>query len=488
MSQQELAALKAAAIDGRAQTIFYKHAQLQKLRDTLVEKSKQIQDAIVSDSGFTPAEAKIEYSLALNTLRTRYAEIADHEKVLSQEYTVAKGKDDASRRLGTGIALIKPASHNLFFSTIAPLVAAIVAGNVVVLQFENSTRSLPALLKSIIPPALDHDSIVFTTSTPQLDLPHTIVTSANTESLPSNHIASPTSTLSVALVDRNADFDAAARALINARFSFRGRSPHAPDLVLVNEFVKKDLLQALVRAGIASTDSTPLGNGALEKRKQSDASLRSLISDLEKNDGRVIVQESTGAVIDIPRRSDKLLNRKIDQPALLIHSIRSLDDAIDFLTSNGQSYLTAAYFADLGSGKYLSQFIPAQASFLNSIPAEVLVGPAFPLGWPASPDASDRYIPDMFSTARPAFVSAGKLQGAELTASTGERNKVVQKLYLEATQELKIKKRSKQLAAGFGFFEQAFLTHFGFAILTTLASLGVAGYWLKTGRGWRPWR
>ncbi|KAG8624814.1 hypothetical protein KVT40_007881 [Elsinoe batatas] len=432
MSQQELAALKAAAIDGRAQTIFYKHAQLQKLRETLVEKSKQIQDAIVSDSGFTLAEAKIEYSLALNTLRTRYAEIADHDKVLDQEYTIAKGKDDASRRLGTGIALIKPSSHNLFFSTVAPLVAAIAAGNVVVIQFENSTRSLPALLKSIIPPALDHDSIVFTISTPQLDLPHTIVISANTESRPANHIASPTSTLSIALVDRNADFDAAARALINARFSFRGRSPHAPDLVLVNEFVKKDLLQALVRAGIASADSTPLANGALEKRKRSYASLRSLISDLEKNDGRVIVQD-----------------------------IRSLDDAIDFLTSNGQSYLTAAYFADLGS-----------ASFLNSIPAEVLVGPAFPLGWPALPDASDRYTPDMFSTARPAFVLAGKIQGAELTASTGERNKV-----------LKIKKRSKQLAAGFRFFEQAFLTHFGFVILTTLASLGVAGYWLKTGRG-----
>ncbi|PNS17296.1 hypothetical protein CAC42_6979 [Sphaceloma murrayae] len=490
MSQQELAALKAAAIDGRAQTIFYRLTQLQKLRDTLVEQANQLQDAIKSDSGVTASEAKIEYSLALTNLRTRYDELADFEKELEAEYTVAKGKNDPSRRLGVGTVIIKPSSHSLFYSTIAPLASAIAAGNVIIIQFENSTRSLPSLLKSLIKPALDHDSIVFASNTPQLDTPHVVVSSATTTSAPpANHVVSPTSALSIALVDRNANFDLAAQQLVNARFSHRGRSPHAPDLVLVNEFAKKDLLQALVRAGIASADSTPLANGALEKRKSADSSLKSLLSDLEKSDARIIVQESSGAVVDLPRRVPSLLTRKIDQPALLIHSIRSLDDAIDFLNSEGQTYLTASYFADNASAKYLSQFIPAQASLVNAIPAEILVGPAFPLHWPANPDPAQRFSTDMFSVARPAFVgSKGPLDKAGLTAETGERNAAVQKLFLQAVEKLPEKKRRKQLAAGFGFFEQAFILHFGFAVLTTLASLGGAGWWLKNGRGWRPWR
>ncbi|PSK48599.1 ATP synthase subunit alpha, mitochondrial [Elsinoe australis] len=493
MSQQELAAIKAAAIDGRAQPIFYRLSQLQKLRDTLVEQANQIQDAIKSDSGITSAEAKIEYSLAVETVRTRYTELADFEKVLEQEYSVAKGKDDPSRRHGVGTALIKPSSHSLFYSTIAPLAAAIAAGNVVIIQFENSTRTLPNLLKSLLKPALDHDSITFTSTTPQLDTPHVIVSQStdNTTSHPANHIVSPFNAVSIALVDRNADFDAAATSLINARFSHRGRSPHAPDLVLVNEFAKKPLLQALVRATIASADSAPTANGT-SKSSSASSDLKPLLSTLEKSSARIIVQESTGAVLDLPTRSPSLLSQKITQPALLVHSVRSLDDAIDFLTQDGRTYLSAAYFSDLGSGKYLSQFVPSQASFLNGIPEEVLVGPAFPLSFPASGDAVDRFTVEMFSAARPAFV-AGKakgkgLEGAGLTATTNERNKKVQELYKRAVEALPVQKRRKQLAAGFGFFEQAFILHFGFAVLTTLVSVGSAGWWLKSGRGWRPWR
>lgn len=51
----------------------------------------------------------------------------------------------------------------------------------------------------------------------------------------------------VAVVDGSADIDAAAKAITAARFSFGGRSPYAPDLVLVNEFAKKDFFEACSR-------------------------------------------------------------------------------------------------------------------------------------------------------------------------------------------------------------------------------------------------
>lgn len=51
----------------------------------------------------------------------------------------------------------------------------------------------------------------------------------------------------MAVVDRTADVDLAARAIAAARFGFGGTSPYAPDLVLVNEFVKRDFFEACSR-------------------------------------------------------------------------------------------------------------------------------------------------------------------------------------------------------------------------------------------------
>ncbi len=52
---------------------------------------------------------------------------------------------------------------------------------------------------------------------------------------------------SVAIVDRSADIELAARAIATARFGFGGNSPYAPDLVLVNEFVKEPFFEACSR-------------------------------------------------------------------------------------------------------------------------------------------------------------------------------------------------------------------------------------------------
>lgn len=57
-------------------------------------------------------------------------------------------------------------------------------------------------------------------------------------------LLSSSGTRTVAVVDRTADIDLAARAITAARFGFGGTSPYTPDLVLVNEFVKKDFFEA----------------------------------------------------------------------------------------------------------------------------------------------------------------------------------------------------------------------------------------------------
>lgn len=72
-------------------------------------------------------------------------------------------------------------------------------------------------------------------------------------------------------------------------------------------------------------------------------------------------------------RSTSLLKTKISEPVLLVHAVKSLDDAIDFINNGDSSELLAAYhFGGNAQGKYLSQFVASQVSYINHIPAELL--------------------------------------------------------------------------------------------------------------------
>lgn len=457
MANNDVAAVRAAALDGRAQTVFYKLTQLEKLHEQLVKRVSELQDAIVADHGVTPGEAKIEYALAVDAVKRRYKEL-DATVALEKEYMVANKQNARERRAGVGLVVVKPSTaHSFLFSTIAPLAAAIAGGNVVVIQIENNTRQLPDAIKRAVKAALDPDSVAFTSTAVKEDGPTIFVHQEDSaKPAPHNHRTSASNGISIAVVDRNVDYDLVARALINARYAYRGTSPHAPDLILVNEFAKKDFLQALVRAGISS-DEHPTEKPSTT-RTPHESALKALISDLQSNlAARVTLQSSSGAVLEVSSRSPSLF-RKITSPALLVHPTKSLDDAIDLVNSSGASISAGFYFTSPAAGKYLSQFIPAQASFINHVPPQILVGPAFVQGYTADP--LDRYATDMFTVPAPAYIvpdeQAVALEKAGLTAGQAERDRAVAELHARALEALGVKKRQKQLNAGFGFFEQAF--------------------------------
>jgi acyl-CoA reductase-like NAD-dependent aldehyde dehydrogenase len=134
MAQQDLWAVKAAAIDGRGRNVFYRKTQLEKLQGALVKESPTIEDAIVADTGCLPSEARLEFSLALRALRDRYIEL-DLARELELEYRIAKGANAPDTREPYGIAILHVSQqHTPFYSTVAPLCAALAAGNCVILQ------------------------------------------------------------------------------------------------------------------------------------------------------------------------------------------------------------------------------------------------------------------------------------------------------------------------------------------------------------------
>lgn len=109
----------------------------------------------------------------------------------------------------------------------------------------------------------------------------------------------------VAIVDRTADLAQAAQSIVTARYSFHGFSPYAPDLVLVNEFVKGEFFAECTKAMSQLFASRPQTKG-LDKSSISTAheeTLKALKS--VQDDGEVSTFGSADfQLVDILNRSD----------------------------------------------------------------------------------------------------------------------------------------------------------------------------------------
>lgn len=110
--------------------------------------------------------------------------------------------------------------------------------------------SLPNLLRKILTTSLDADIFAISEERPStafLTL-NQVLPILQTESYNTAQSLSiiPTAK-TLAIVDRTANISYAAEQLVAARFAFGGHSPYSPDLVLVNEFVMKEFIEAVIQ-------------------------------------------------------------------------------------------------------------------------------------------------------------------------------------------------------------------------------------------------
>jgi hypothetical protein len=325
-------------------------------------------------------------------------------------------------------------------------------------QLENNLRTLTRVLRETLKTALHPDTFAIASSpirdTAILNSAIHIDQNSSEDAPRTNHLASPSHSRAFAVVDRTSDINIAARELVAARFAFGGSSPYAPDIVLVNEFVKQDFLQAVVDESRKLSSAARIYGDA--KGKPSSASrVSSSLETLKKADSslQTIIQESNAVVLELPTRRAELLQVKTEAPILAVHAIKSLDDAIDFISTGDSAPALAAYhFGNPQVGKYLAQFVDARVSFVNHIPRELLVGPAHPASHTVEP--STRYTVDMFTLPRPAFIqpttTSTELAGIMAAANAS----TAQKFLEQALSPLKAMKRKP--GGGVGMFFLSF--------------------------------
>ncbi|OHW98107.1 aldehyde dehydrogenase [Colletotrichum incanum] len=461
-------------VDGRAEVIRFRQDNLINLHHELRKESAALTAAQEKDTGASKAEIEAEHFLALEAVRHFY-ESLDFAKELETEYLVARGKDNASRRTGAGLVIIRPTTYTRLFSILSPLAGALAAGSVVALELEDTLLQLDTVLRAVLPRALDQNAFCITKRITDASLLEQaiLVDQTKTSPLPSaraNHLVSANAARAVAIVDRTADVEAAAKAITAARFGFGGQSPYAPDLVLVNEYVKKDFFEACSKhATLAFARETTVrrtsNNSSDETRRAvHEAEDKRLVSSFGSKDFKLV---------DIKDKGASLLNIKISGRFLPIATSSGLVDSI--YTQEFESPLLAAYlFASPEAAKYLSQHLPAHISLINQIPSNLLLGPAAPISH--EPAFAFRYSKEMFSVARPQFVE--RLGGAPamveqlLTGSGAVTTQSLRALALTPLQPTKQPGNSR-----LGFFEQGFVLSASLVMSVLLPSLAY-GTWI----------
>ncbi|KAI8251058.1 Aldehyde dehydrogenase family 3 member B1 [Colletotrichum sp. SAR11_239] len=429
-------------VDGRAEGIRFRQDNLISLHEELRKESAALCAAEEKDSGASKTEVEVEHFLSMEAIRHFY-ESLDFGKELDTEYLVAHGKDNTTRRTGAGLVIIRPTTYTRLFSILSPLAAAIAAGSVVALeQLEDTLLQLDSILRSVLPRALNQNAFCITKKITDQSLLDSAILVDQTGVAPSashvNHFVSSNTARAIAIVDRTADIEAAAGAITAARFGFGGQSPYAPDLVLVNEYVKKEFFEACSKhASLAFARETTVRRA----------------SDNKSDETRAAVQEAEEKrlVSSFGSKDFKLVDIKDKKPLL-----------------------AGYFFASPDAAKYLSQHLPSHISFVNQIPSSLLLGPAASTLHDAAFEF--RYSKEMFSVSRPQFIEqpSGALAKVDQLLS-GAGGITTQGLRALATAPLKPTNQPGN--SRLGFFEQGFVVGASLIMSIVLPSLAY-GTWI----------
>jgi acyl-CoA reductase-like NAD-dependent aldehyde dehydrogenase len=342
------------------------------------------------------------------------------------------------------------------------------AGNVVLVQQPSDTTSVGMLLARVLVTALSAETFAYVDEDPfdtrfrqvygisfeGKSVPDTVPTSRRI-SCPNSRVA--------AVVDRSGNAEVAANALVSARFSFGGSSSYAPTLVLVNEFTVKGFSQAAVTA--ASRYSALASRAEAMSHKSDFESSRDKSAILPEHE-TVLISGDYGSIVLLPLNTILPDCTRSDAPTLFVLPVSSMDAAIDILNQSDSPLAAHYVYAAPAAAKYITQFVRSAASFVNHIPAELLVGGLNPTGWQLS--AHPRYTPEMFSQPSPITVSDSTLS-TNITRLISA-SKAQERERLEATLTSVFKPVKEPWGPMFGFFEQGFL--FNASVILTSVVVG----------------
>lgn len=391
--------LRATFRTGRTRPYEWREQQLAALGRLVEENEDRIAEALHADLGRTRAEAW------LGDISSTTGEIAYARKHLRRWMRRRRSPLPLNQRpasawiqydpLGT-VLIIGPWNYPVYL-VLSPLVAAIAAGDCVVVKPSELAPACSALMAELLPRYLDPSAVTVvegdgavTQELLALGFDHALFTGGTEIGRRIMEGAAPTLTpvtlelggKSPVIVHRDADLEVAARRIAWLKLMNSGQTCIAPDFVLVDHAVR-DAFVARLRQTLEEFTADRDGAGLRIVNERQHARLTSY---LERTRGTIALGGGVDAerleiaptVVLDPAPDDAVMTEEIFGPILPVLSYASLEDAIDLIEDRPTPLALYCFTSDRGVRDRVSQ-VAAGGVVFNHVAMHVLV-PQLPFG------------------------------------------------------------------------------------------------------------
>lgn len=385
---------------GRTRSLQWRSEQLRAIEKMCDESEPEIAEALARDLGRSSFEAW------LGDVGSTKAEAAYARKNLKKWVKPRRQGLPLAQRPGRawvqydplGVILVIGPWNYPFYLCMAPVVAAVAAGNAVVIKPSELAPATSAVIARLVPRYLDSEAIRVVegdASTTQ-DLmaqgfDHALFTGGTEIGRKIMAAAAPTLTpvtlelggKSPVVVTESADLDVAARRIAWIKLLNSGQTCIAPDYILADRKIAAELTDKIV-ATIAKFRATePDPSLRIVNERQFDR----LVSLISATHGKVVTGGGSDrstlriepTVVVDPGPDDAVMTDEIFGPILPIITVDSPDAAVKFVNSRPKPLALYVFTSSQQQGRQLIDRIPSGGAVINHVAVHCLA-PQLPFG------------------------------------------------------------------------------------------------------------
>ena len=339
---------------GRTRSVEWRKQQLLALEKMMVDNEGAIMDALEKDLGRSPFEAWLA-DIASTSGEAKDA-AKNVKKWMRRKYRLLEMSQLPGRGWVEyepyGTVLVIGAWNFPFVLTLGPAVAAISAGNTVVLKPSEVCPASSALMAELVPKYLDNDAIAVIEGDGAVSqeliaqgFDHICFTGGTDIGRKVYEAAAPHLTpvtlelggKSPVIVAADADIEVAAKRIAWTKLINSGQICIAPDYVLADAKIRDELVDKIKEAVTTFEAKNPSGGKRIVNERHFDR----LTASLAATKGDVVIGGGSDAsnisiqptVVVDPDPAEPLMTDEIFGPILPIMTVQSLDDAIGFVNS-----------------------------------------------------------------------------------------------------------------------------------------------------------
>jgi len=395
-----LAEVRTVFNTGRTRSVAWREEQLRAIERMCEEREAEISEALTRDLGRSMFEAwlgdiastKAEAVFARKHFR-KWMKPRRHSLPLAQMPGRAWVQYDP-----LGVILVIGPWNYPFFLCMSPVIAAVAAGNAVVVKPSELAPATSELMARLVPLYLDPEAVRVVEGAADVtqDLmsqgfDHALFTGGTEIGRKIMAAAAPTLTpvtlelggKSPVLVLADADLDVTARRIAWTKLLNSGQTCIAPDYILADRSIAKELTDKIVATIAKFRADQPDPSLRIVNERQFDR----LVSIISATEGTVVTGGGSDratlsiepTVVVDPGPNDSVMADEIFGPILPIITVGSTDEAVAFVNSRPKPLALYVFTSSQQKGRDLIDRMPSGGAVINHIAMHCLV-PQLPFG------------------------------------------------------------------------------------------------------------